>query len=174
MKIGGVTPSVCEEYLILPRPQGDDLVFHARAVADMSEFDRLVPEPKAKPILVKGGWKDNVDDPAYQEAVRKRDELRVAWMCIRTLEPSEIEWDTVEEDKPSTWLNWYSDLENAGLSVAEIQRIIYTVTTANSLNEEKLEEARDSFLRGLEQASGKSTGPSSEPPNTASGEPANG
>ena len=175
MKIGGVEvrgPS--EEVLVLPRPMGEDIVFRAKACMDIDEFDKIVPEPKPTARLEKGGWKENFDDPAYQEAVKKHGQLRFAYMILKTLEPSEIEWSTVKMDQPSTWLSWETELIDAGLSRTEVNRVINCVSAANSLDDAKLEAARESFLRGLAAASDTSTGPSTAPQTTASGEPANG
>lgn len=176
MKVKGVEVKGCaEEFLVLPRPQGDDIVFHARAVMDSSGFDKLCPDPVAKRRLVAGGsWQENVDDPEYIQAVSKQGDLRFAWIFLTSLEPSEIEWDTIEMDKPSTWLNWRAELVNAGFNTTEINRIVSCVSSANSLDESKLEQARENFLSGLAEASEKYSGPSSDQSSTQSGDPANG
>jgi len=173
MKIGGKeVMGASEEYLVLPRPTGEDIVIHAVAVMDMDEFNKMCPVPTPKRMLVAGGWKENVDDPGYLEMVLKHGQLNYAYMMLKSLEPSNIEWDTVDMAKPSTWLNWNKDLRNAGLTETEVNRIINCVSTANSLNEAVLEEARASFLRGLAKASAKSSGLDTEPQTTQSGEPA--
>jgi hypothetical protein len=69
-------------------------------------------------------------------------------MCLRSLEPSNIEWETVDIDDPGTWLNWDVELKAAGISDVEGQRIINLVMAANSLDEKKVEEARQAFLLG--------------------------
>jgi hypothetical protein len=173
MKIGGKeVKGASEEYLVLPRPTGEDIVFHAVAVDDLDEFALKCPAPTPKRALVAGGWKENFDDPSYLESVMKHSELQYAYMVLKSLEPSNIEWDTVEMEKPSTWLNWEKDLKDAGLTQTEVNRVINCVSTANSLNEAVLEEARESFLRGLAKASEKSSGPVTEPQSTPSGTPA--
>ena len=175
MKINGIeVHGPAEEVLVLPRPTAQDLVFRAVAVTSMSEFERLCPDPKPKARLVAGGWKDWVDDPAYLEAIQKHGQLRFAWILLSSLAPSNIEWDTVDATQPSTWLNWEADLKAAGLSQTEINHVINCVASANSLNEQKLEAARQNFLRGLARASEKSSSPSSEQPSTPSGEVASG
>jgi hypothetical protein len=172
MKINGVeVKGPSEEVLVLPRATGEDIPFIARAILDYDEFEKRVPEPKPKAVLVKGGWKENVDDPAFKEAVEKRDDLRIAWLVLKSLEPSNIEWDTIDMDKPSTWLNWQDELRDAGLNTTEIGRVITCVTTANALNEEKLEAARESFLAGLAKASKEKPGHRTGPDSTQSGTP---
>lgn len=173
MKINGIeVQGPAEEVLVLPRPTANDLVFRAVAVTDMSGFERLCPDPKPKSRLVAGGWKEWVDDPAYLESIQKHGQLRFAWILLRSLAPSNIEWDTVDGNQPSTWLNWEADLKAAGLSQTEVNHVINCVASANSLNEQKLEAARQNFLRGLAKASEKLSCQSSGQPSTPSGEPA--
>lgn len=173
MKINGVeVKGPSEEVLILPRPTAEDLAFRAVAVTDMSYFESRCPEPKPKAVLVAGGWKQSVDDPAFLQAIKDHGVLRFAWILLESLKPSNIEWDTVEMDKPSTWSNWDIDLKEAGLSQTEVNRVVNCVATANSLNEQKLEAARENFLRGLARASENKSSQSTEPPSTPSGEAA--
>jgi hypothetical protein len=93
-------------------------------------------------------------------------------MVVKSLEPSEIEWDTVDPDNPKTWANYTNDLRGAGFSQVEINRIVGLVWGANCLDEAKLERARQVFPRGQQPVSDASSGPSTEPQNTPSGEPA--
>ncbi len=176
MKVGGVeVKGPAEEILVLLRPTAEDIVFRAKAVMDTSNFDRLVPEPKAKSRLVAGGeWKEHLDDPEYLKAMVLYGELRFNFLVLASLEPSNIEWEIVEMDKPSTWSKWSDELSATGLSQTEINRVIACVSAANSLDETKLEAARQSFLRGLAKASEKSSGQSTEPPTTQSGDPVSG
>ena len=173
MKINGVeVKGPAEEVLVLPRPTAEDIVFRAVAVNDMTEFEARCPDPKPKAMLVAGGWKEHLDDPNYVKALQEHGVLRFAWILLKSLEPSNIEWDTVEADKPSTWHNWETDLKSAGLSQTEVNHVVNCVASANALNEQKLEAARQSFLRGLAKASENSSFPSSAPVATPSGEPA--
>jgi hypothetical protein len=172
MKIAGVTPSgPTEEVLVLPRANGD-VIFRARAVVDLDEFNAMCPMPKAPGMLTKDGFRANVDAPAYKEMVQRRSNLHMAYIVIKSLEPSEIEWDSVQDDKPDTWPNWEEDLKNAGFNSVEIQRIFVCCLQANSLDETKLKLAREAFLAGQGNQSGASTGQSTEPESTQSGEPA--
>ncbi len=175
LRIGNVVvdkPS--EEVLVLPRSNGPSITIIARAVLSMEEFDLLCPTPKPKAAFVKG--KGNIqltDDPAYIESLQKYGEKRFAWIALKSLEPSDIDWQTVKMDRPETWLNWTEELREAGLCDAEVQRIIVCVMQANALDDNKLSQAREAFLRGLEEAVERSSGPNTEQLTTSSGQPVN-
>lgn len=150
MKVGGVQVSPCEEFLVLPRGgEGKDIVFRAKAVAINDEFNKRIPEPVAPMLLGKGGQKTpDLKDEEYQKAMTRRGELRFAFLMLKSLEPSNIEWDEVDIDKPNTWTKWSEELTAGGISEVELNRIIGCVMAANSLDEAKIKEARDAFLRG--------------------------
>lgn len=168
MKIGGVVPSgPTEEVLVLPRANGD-VVFKARAVLDMSEFDALCPLPKAPGILTKDGFRSNTEAPSYKQLIKRHSELKMGYMIVKSL--LDIEWDTVTDD-PNSWPNWEKDLEAAGFNSIEVQRILVCCLQANSLDESKLKAARDSFLAGAAKLE-KFSGQDSEQESTQSGEAA--
>jgi hypothetical protein len=149
MKIGGVDVTPCEELIVLYRGgEGKDIPIRTKAVEINEEFQNKVPEPIAPMRLEKGGQKRDVDDPDYKAALSRRGDQRFALMCLRSLEPSEIEWQEVDIDKPSTWLKWQDELKSSGISEVEINRIIQAVMVANALDESKLEQARKVFLHG--------------------------
>jgi hypothetical protein len=150
MKIGGKPVTKCIEILVLPRVDGD-LIIKAEAVAINDEFNALCPEPQAPSVRTKDGKKDDLEDPDYLKAVDKRSVARWDYMCIKSLAPSEIEWDKVNLSQPITWNGWKQELLDAGLSEIEVGRIQGAVQAANSLDEDKLKEARDSFVRGQDQ-----------------------
>lgn len=153
MKIGGqeIVDKFPEDILVLPRLTGD-IVFRARGVQDMEEFKKMVPEPICPVLLKKGKKVEDADDPNYLEAVKSYGEKRFAYLVIKSLEPSDIVWDTVDFGKPSTWSGWSEELRKAGLSDIECNRIIALVLNANSLNEARMKEAREAFLHGLPEA----------------------
>jgi hypothetical protein len=84
---------------------------------------------------------------------------------VRSLAPSNIEWDIVDPENPKTWTSYVKDFKAAGLTSIEINRIVQCVMRANSLDEEKLELARKVFLHGQAQAQKESSGHNSEQPN---------
>lgn len=133
--------------LVIPRPDGD-LVFKAQAIRDLTDFEKLCPDPKAPMKMVPGGRKiPDLQDADYLNEINTKAKKQSAYTVLESLKPSEIEWDTVDIQNPDTWLNWEEDLKNAGLNYVEIQRIMYLVLEANSLDEDKLEEARARFVQ---------------------------
>jgi hypothetical protein len=172
MKIGGRTvEGPQEEILVLPR--GDSpIVIRARAVSDLDEFEKICPEPKPPGKLTKDGWAPNTNDPSYRQLIAMHSDRRMAYLIIRSLEPSGIEWDTVKIEDPRTWLNYVTDFRNAGLATVEINRIIQLVMSANLLDETKLEEARKVFLLGQQPVPEQYSGQPIEQPSSLSGEPA--
>lgn len=173
MKIGGVEVNgPANEVLVLPRATSQDIVFTCQAVLDMSQFEAMCPEPKAKAILMAGkrNFEPNLKDPTYIQQCADHASKRFAFIALKSLEPSNIEWDSVSLDKLETWESWEKELQSAGLSTIEVNRVIVAVMRANSLDEDMLEKARASFLRGLEEEQVASSGPSTEPENTQSGD----
>jgi methionine-S-sulfoxide reductase len=67
MKIGGVkVTGPAEQLLVIPRDEGP-LVFRARALPDMNEFEALCPVPQPPGSLTKDGWVPNPNDPTYKQ-----------------------------------------------------------------------------------------------------------
>lgn len=176
MRIGGVDPSKLpnEHILVLPRGEQDSIVFRARGIPNMEEFDALVPYPKPPGKLTKDGWVPMDDDPNYRETLKHYANRKYAYLVIRSLEPTEIEWDTVKLEHPGTWINWESDLKKNGFVPAECNLIFNLCLQANALDETKIEKARQVFLRGLQNKSDTTPSQPIGPGSTESGEPVNG
>ena len=176
MKIGGVIVNgPAQEILVLPRGTSEDIVFTCQAVLDMKPFNAMCPEPKPGKIMMAGSKKfqPNKEDPGYIEQCLQHSSLRFSYISLKSLEPSNIEWEKVDMNQPSTWSHWEQELLDAGMSSIEVNRVVITIMRANSLDEEMLQKARESFLRGMEEEKVESSGPSTEPDSTQSGEPAN-
>lgn len=172
MKIGGVTvtkPS--EKILVIEREEGP-LVFRAQALSSMDEFEQLVPLPKPPGKLTKDGYIPDTGDPTYQTVLGQHALKRLGYMVVHTLGPSKIEWETVDPANPKTWTNWESDLKKADFTQVERNRILELVIDVNTLDEEKIKAARDSFLRGQAALKAESCGPISEQASMPSGQPA--
>ena len=175
MKIAGIDPNSLSRETLLVLPRGEtQIVFRAKGLKDMSEFNAVCPIPKAPGKLTKDGFVPNTNDPTYQQVMQQWSSKRLGYMVVKTLEPTEIEWDTVDPANPKTWGNWEADLKNGGLSQFECNRVTALVLEANSLDDEKLDKARAIFLAGQQQEAASYSGQASEPASTSSGGPANG
>lgn len=173
MKIGGIDPKTLptEEFLVLPRGE-EQIVFRARGVPNYDEFNALCPEPKAPVINRAGqGWVPNTDEPGYKDMMKTYAQKKMAWMVIKSLEPSDIEWEKVSLDDPSTWIGWDQEFIANGFTMVECNRIQHLAFEANCLDEDKLEKARESFLRGQEPVPSEYSGQSTAPESTPPGEP---
>lgn len=161
------------EIIILPRGN-EDLVFKAQAVLDTSAFDQLCPRPEPPKMMKRGGQLvSNVEDPGYQQAIQAYGKLRSSWMIIQSLRATDdLEWETVKYDDSSTWNGYEDELRKSGFAEMEISRLITGVMTANALNEDKIEEARNRFFAGQQAAAQTKSSPEAAPNNTPSGEPA--
>lgn len=172
MKIGGIDPKgLCNE-VILVLPRGDqELVFRARGLSDMDEFQALCPAPKPTGKMTKDGWVPNLNDPTYQQMMSDYADKRLAYLMIKSLVESNIEWDVVNINDPRTWVKWQDELKGAGLSQVEINRIVGIVMEANCLDEVKLKKAREVFLLGQAPMPAEFSGPLTAPASTQSGAP---
>jgi hypothetical protein len=156
MKIGGVDPTTLpnEEVLVLPRGP-HNIVFRAKGLPDMEDFNRQVPEPKAPGKLTASGIVPDLESPNYLGDMAEYNKRRLGYLVVFSLAPSNIEWDTVKLDRPGTWANWEQDLKNSNLSQVECNLVLNLVMEANSLDETKLRKARENFLRGPGAVSAK-------------------
>lgn len=176
MKLAGVkVEGPNEETIIIPRGNGEDIVFIARAVLDYSFFEKLCPAPKPKFKTLRGGKKvRDTEAPNYVEAVEEHGKRRLSWIVIESLKATpELEWETVVEDDPSTWAGFEDELRASGFSILEVHRVIGGVLAANCLDEDKLDKARESFLASQRQATDQSSSQEDEQSDTPSGEAAN-
>lgn len=141
------------EYVVIPRQTGD-LVFKCQAILEYKHFDELVPAPKPSKIMLPGGvMKEDPDDVTYKEAMKHYASLRYAYIVITSLQATDgLEWETVKYTDPNTWLNWETELREAKFTIGEINALQLGIATASSLNQDKLEEARNRFLASLVEA----------------------
>jgi hypothetical protein len=170
LKIGGVDPRTlpAEETLVLPR--GDQfIVFKAAGLPNMDAFNKMCPEPQPPGAMTKDGWVPNPGDKGYLSILANYHKQRLAYMIVFSLSPSQIEWETVDAENPATWANWEADLKNAGLSQVECNRVIGLVLEANCLDDNKLKQAREAFLKGPPMLVPSTS--SSQTPEAASSQP---
>lgn len=176
MKINGrKIEGPCVEIVAFPR-DGGDIVFKAQAVLDYSVFESLCPRP-APPKMRKRGSRTEVpdlEDKSFLTALEEWGRRRIDWMVLESLRATEgLEWETVDYNKPDTWKNYEEELKKSGFSPAEINILNNAALTANSLNETKLNEARDRFLRQQEEAPSNGLSQKDEHKIMPSGEPVN-
>jgi hypothetical protein len=172
MKVGGVDPKTLSPEYMLVLPRGEAfIVFRARGIVDFDEFHKYVPEPVPPKKMTRDGLIADTANPNFQKDMEAYARRRLAYMMVKSLEPSEIEWETVNPDDPSSWVNWENDLKEAEFSQVEIGRITGLVLEANCLDEAKLKQAREVFQRGPQPEYQDTSGQTTEPANTQSGEP---
>lgn len=175
MKIAGVDPKTLSPEYTLVLPRGEDaIVFKACGLSDFEEFHKFVPEPIPPKKMTRDGLIADTNNPNYKNDMEIYAKRRLAYMIVKSLEPSGIEWETVNPDDPGSWTNWEQDFKNAGFTLIEIGRITGLVLEANCLDEAKLKQAREVFLRGPLPESGGTSGLTIAPASTPSGEPVKG
>lgn len=127
----------------------NDIVFIAQAVLDFDEFEIICPSP-VPPNMIRAGSSQqvpNAEDPTYKKeihewAIKKRD-----WMVLKSLQPTpDIEWDQVNLAVPDTYHLYRDELVEAGFNSQEVNMIIGLALKVNSVDEDKMEEARQRFL----------------------------
>lgn len=149
MKVGGVEndKSVVFGPVTFSRGKNKFLAFYAQPVWDLDEFNRLCPPPVNKNyVFTKGGKQLDSEAPAYLHDLQEYYRRRWGYVVLKSLEPSQIEWGTVNVSDPSTWGLVQSELQKE-LSVYEFAKVMNLVDEANALDETKLEENAKSFFQ---------------------------
>ncbi len=162
-----------KELLVFPRDTGDDIVLTIKAIMDMDVFEKICPMPK--PPMKKIGSDDIIDlkDKNFLKKMSQHSEKRMTWMILESLSATEeLEWETLDLSDPSTWHLFRKELKDSGFSEFEITKIINTVMAVNSLDESKLEAARERFLLARQEQQEKLDSLQAELNSTPSGEPA--
>jgi hypothetical protein len=159
MKINGESFNGPNEALIVLVRNGNPVPFKARACLDFTRFDALCVKPMPKKITKVGGQQEYLfGDPTYLQAIDQYGKLKTAYVILESLKATPgLEFETVRDDNPSTWMNWRKEFEAAFFTEQEINRVIGCVWEANGIDEDKLEEARKRFLAGQDQEPEKST-----------------
>jgi len=156
MKINGKKITGANEtFIVIPRDNADNIIFKARAILDMEEFENMCPAPEP-PIrkYANGREQRNVKDPGYMQQMNNHSTLRLSWIVLMSLSATDgLEWENLDITDPATWNSFRKELTEAGFSTIEINRIIADCLEVNALNEEKIEAARELFLlQAQEQA----------------------
>lgn len=136
-----------KKLLVIPRDSGD-IVFHFVAIIDDDAFDALVPAPIAPRMFVTKLQQtiNNIEDPDYKQRMVDRFAIRQDWFFLNSVAPSNIEWERVKLEDPSTYSHWRGELKDAGFSINEVNTIWGTFMECNVLSEDMMNEARNRFL----------------------------
>jgi hypothetical protein len=173
IKIAGqdVNAGLPEDLIVLRPETENEIVIRARAFRDFDEFHALCPIPEPPGRRERSGWVPNPDDPTFKQQMEQHALQRVGWMVLQSL--YEIEWSTVDPEKPKTWPNWEDELKDSGFTQVECNLIMALVLDVTGLNEDKMKTARESFLRGQEVGPNDSNSRISERKSSPSGKPVN-
>ena len=161
-----------EEVVVIPRPDGD-LIFKAKAVLDYNDFDKICPLPQPPEVIRPGGIKArDPEDAGYKKQFDEWAANKTRWMILKSLSATPgLEWETVDMADPKTWENYQKEMQDSGLSIGELSRILAIVNDACGLNQDKIDEATKRFLAGQAQVQGTVNSQGSAPNSTPSGEP---
>jgi hypothetical protein len=119
-----------------------------QAVVDESAVDKILTRPNPPIRVNAGGSKMHVfDDPKYKTAVDNWAVQKSNWIALRALEATEgLEWETVDPSNPDTWGNFRDELQAAGFTPAEQNKIQLAINQVNGLTPDNMEIALQSFL----------------------------
>ena len=173
IKIAGqeIDSGLPEDFIVLRPDTNNEIVVHARAFRDFDEFHAVCPIPEPPGRQERGrGWVPNLEDKTFKQRMEQHNLQRVGWMAIQSL--YEFEWSTVEAEHPKTWSKWETEMKDSGFTQIECNLILALILDVNGLNEAKMKEARESFLRGQEEGLSDSNSQTSEQGSTPSGEDA--
>ena len=149
----GQSISAIPNIQILVIPHGElDIVIKAKAILDYDDHDKLNPRP-VPPTLTKartGEKSEDYNDKKYVEQLDTWAKRRLAWITIKSLEDSEIIWETIVLTDHTTWENYIPELKGAGFTPQEVGRILDLVGTVNSLDQKNIDDATSRFLAGQE------------------------
>lgn len=140
--------------VVIPRKSGN-LAFYFQPVLDWEEdFDALCKKPNPPRVrLPNNVVNPKLDDPKYIAAMAEYIGRRSHYLFLRSIAKTEgLEWSTIKMEDPSTWANWEKELTAAGFTQPEQNAMFEAYLEANTLNDEYLDRARESFLREQEAA----------------------
>jgi len=152
MKIKGLTIGEPKPRVTIIERGDVTHVFKLKAVTNTDEFDKICPLPQPPKSMKPGGLVTvNYESPEYKEALTKYYQLKTNWIVLQSISATEeLQWDTVDLNKPDTWENYIKELGDAGLTQGEITHLITEINKANSFDSDRMDEALDRFIRGQE------------------------
>ncbi len=143
-----------ERVVVLPRQQGENLIFKFAAVLEMDNFDKLCPIPEPKEILKPGGNRVlDIESKEYREALDDWAMKKTHYMYLKSIEATDdLEWETVDMNDPDTWENYGEELLEAGLTEAERLKLLQVYSEVQGLDQSKIDAATKSFLATPQEA----------------------
>lgn len=155
MKVNGKSlsgPRVTDLVLPYGPDESDYIVFKFRALTSKDKFEDIMPRPIPPQVMKPGGETFyNREDPNYREAINNWADKKINWEFLQSISVTEgLEWATVDMTDPNSWDNWKKDLEEH-FGIIEFNKIFGAYLDANSLSDEKLDEARKRFLASQAQ-----------------------
>ncbi len=137
-----------ERVVVLPRQQGEDLVFKFGAVLEVDDFDKLCPMPMPREVMKPGGVKTyDVEETAYKEAIQEWAANKTHYMYLKSIAATDdLEWETVDMSDSSTWGNYNEELMEAGLTEAERLKLLQVYSEVQGLDQTKIDAATKNFL----------------------------
>lgn len=154
--------------------EGGNIYLKVQAVVDLEPFVKVCPPPEPPAIQLPGGKKRiDFDNVKYRSDIEAWAKKRSAWIALKALEATDgLEWETVKMSHPDTYVNWSSEMMSAGFSDFDVQRVLAAISDVNGLNESLIEEARQSFLNGVQEPANGQSSHLDEAQTTQSGVPA--
>lgn len=148
MKVNGIqaTPPK-SEFVVIPR-EGGNLVFECKCVLDYEPFEKMCPMPTPAKIIYAPGVEPLKEDKEYNDAINEWVKNQNLYMIVASLKDC-VEFELVKLGDYKTWGKLDEEFKQAGIIGVEYAKILEGVTTANGLNSDKLEQAKESFLAGL-------------------------
>ncbi len=151
MKLNGKSIDKPKDVIVVIPRDAQDHVFTATAVLDFDEFEKICPEPvpPTKTNVKTSQSFADVNNPKYKKKVDEHATMRMNYMIIKSLSATAgLEWEDVDISKPDTYEKYLPELQEGGLSLIEVNKLIEAVMEVNSLRQEVYEEAKKRFLAG--------------------------
>ena len=151
MKLHGETLSIPNLKVIPIIRDSGNIILKAAPIQSFDDFDKIYPVPEPPVRELPGGKVVAlIESKEYKDMLAKRNRLMTDYMVLKSLEATEeLEWETVDLNDPETYGNYATEMQAAGFTAVEITRVVNEVLAANSLDEEIINKARESFLAGV-------------------------
>ncbi len=140
-----------KDVIVFPRGTEEPIAFWVQALDDeWEDWEKGNPPPEPPVVRKASGAEKNFEDEGYKQAIENWLLRKSAFMVVAslTIPENDIEWETLDMEKPKTWVRWRDEMKDAGLTVVEINKLIRKISEVNQLSEDLLDQAREDFLRG--------------------------